>query len=342
MRSIIHYWYQTKLSPLLFGLLPVSWLFRLIINTRRMFYRLKLFKQKRMPVPVIVVGNITLGGTGKTPMVIWLASFLKEQGFNPGIVSRGVGGAKHIYPHQVKETDTAHLVGDEALLLSNKTACPLVIGIDRVKAAHYLLANNPCDIVISDDGLQHYRLARDIEIVMVDATRQFGNGQLLPAGPLRESKARLKTVDFIVENGGNGAYHLALSIEALVSLDKKIKKSLSDCDKQKWHAVAGIGHPEQFFKMLNKVGFNIIPHAFPDHHLYSATDLSFKEPWPIVMTEKDAVKCAEFSTHHLWYTQVATHVSDSFKQDLLTKLKQLRISHHETLFENTCKLSPRL
>lgn len=339
MRNLVTYWYRPSIHPVLYALFPLTWLFTGGVWLRRSLYRLGLCKVKRMPVPVIVVGNVTVGGTGKTPMVIWLADFLKAHGFEVGIVSRGVGGIKHKLPYAVQETDAPHQVGDEALLLKRKTNRPLVIGSDRVKACAFLLKHYPCNIIISDDGLQHYALARDIEIVMVDAKRQFGNRQLLPVGPLREKVSRIKQADFVVENGGQSRYHMKMVLQHFVSLTSgEILKTLP---QQKWHALAGIGHPERFFTLLREQGLDILPHVFPDHHLYKSDDLNFKEKYPLVMTEKDAVKCRTFADQMYWFASVDTKLSVAFQEDLLAKIKNLEMSY-EVNVQNVLKLSRHL
>ncbi|MFZ3067317.1 MAG: tetraacyldisaccharide 4'-kinase, partial [Gammaproteobacteria bacterium] len=199
--DLTKHWYQRQLSWVSLLLLPFSWLFHLIVMARRGMYRSGILKTHSVPVPVIIVGNIAVGGTGKTPFVIWLVDYLKQQGYRPGIISRGAGGARQTNPYLVKTNDHPCKVGDEALLLANHTNCPLVIGVDRVAAARFLLAQSDCNIIISDDGLQHYALRRDVELVIVDGVRRFGNQQLLPAGPLRESIKRLEGVDAVIVNG---------------------------------------------------------------------------------------------------------------------------------------------
>ena len=242
------YWYRPSLHAITGALLPLSWLFGSVAAMRRCLFRMNIIKSERVAVPVIVVGNITVGGTGKTPFVIWLARFLQEQGYHPGIISRGVGGSNGRKSHYVQLDDPASRVGDEALLIAQKTQCPVVINVDRVAAANTLLLQDVCDIIISDDGLQHYRLERDIEIALVDGVRRFGNKRLLPAGPLREPISRLANVDMVIVNGGHEADEFSLSLEPsqLMSLLNQSQQSLSDFRGQTVHAVAGIGHPSAF------------------------------------------------------------------------------------------------
>lgn len=323
MFDFSRYWYRKPLHFSTFPLLPFSWLFGIGAAFRRSLYHVGLIKSHRFHVPLIIVGNITVGGTGKTPFVIWLAGFLKAQGYSPGIVSRGVGGAKHVRPHRVSLDDPVQTVGDEALLLAQNTDCPVVIGIDRVAAVRDLLQHSECNLVISDDGLQHYRLARDIEIAIVDGARRFGNGHLLPVGPLREPEGRLNKVDFIIVNEGNQSdeFTMALNPMRLISLKDKRQCMLSEFPHKKAHAIAGIGNPARFFNTLQNAGFEIVPHAFPDHYLYQSSDVDFNDSLPIIMTGKDAVKCVSFADERYWYLEIAVKIDCDFEQKLLTKLK---------------------
>jgi tetraacyldisaccharide 4'-kinase len=326
--KIVNYWYCKSWwnFPILI-LLPFAWLFGLCVLIRRWLYQVNILAIQRFPVPVIVVGNITVGGTGKTPFVIWLATFLHNQGFYPGIVSRGAGGGKQAKPHWVTQEDRPETVGDEAILLYKKTACPLVVGVDRAAAVSHLLQNSHCNIVISDDGLQHYSLGRDIEIVMVDSERRFGNQCLLPAGPLRESVSRLKNVDFVIENGLNNEekkFTFTLEPVHLVSLQQKQPISLLEFPYTKVHAIAGIGNPERFFQILRTAGLDIITHIFPDHHLYQPHEIKFADKLPIIMTEKDAVKCEFFANERCWYLSVLAKMNKQFEFEFVSKLKLLR------------------
>jgi tetraacyldisaccharide 4'-kinase len=319
-------WYRPTLHWVSVLLLPFSWMFGVCALLRRALYRYRILPVLRASVPVIVVGNITVGGTGKTPFVIWLAQFLREHGFNPGIVSRGVGGRKHREPHAVSLSDSASLVGDEALLLAKNAKCPVVICTHRPRAVNLLLERNACDIIINDDGLQHYRLARDIEIAMVDGVRRFGNQKLLPAGPLRESISRLKKVNMVIVNGGNGAdeFQIHFLPEQLIALNDNARQtSLETFSQQTVHAIAGIGHPERFFQSLEQAGMHVIPHVFPDHHRFKSADIHFADDFPIIMTEKDAVKCGDFADDKCWYLVISTHVSENLQQALQCSLRTL-------------------
>jgi len=322
-------WYQPKLHWLLFLLLPVSWIFNAVICLRRFLYRKKIFTTYAAPIPIIIVGNIAVGGTGKTPFVISLVKMLQDLGYCPGVVSRGFGEKKLFLPHIVTAEDTPKQVGDEAMLILKHTQCPIVVGINKVAAVKKILQTH-CDIIICDDGLQHYRLERDIEIAMVDAARQFGNGKLLPAGPLRESISRLKTVDFIIETGKE----FILQPEAFISVMHPNTKIVCNQFRHKTiHAVAGIGNPERFFTVLQSAGFTIIPHRFPDHYHYSKQDLDFDDNLPIVMTEKDAVKCIPFADPRFWFLGTTANIHPDLKQNILLKITNLKGCSHEKFSE---------
>lgn len=329
--SIASLWYKKTLSPLLLPFLPLAWLFGLIVAIRRFLYSNNFIKKNTLPVPVVVVGNIVVGGTGKTPFVIWLAHFLRASGYKPGIVSRGYGGEKHFTPHRVLNTDSASQVGDEPLLLARRSACPVVISIDRSKAAASLLQQSDCNIIICDDGLQHYRLDRQIEIALIDGKKRFGNKHLLPVGPLREPISRLNTVDIKIVTDGNDAHELNMLLEPdeIIALKNQQKLSLAVFLEQhkKIHAVAGIGHPQRFFSLLKKLGFILIEHAYPDHYRYQASDLCFADKLPIVMTEKDAVKCEEFADERYWYLPITANIGKAVEEKLLKKLKSIEVAH---------------
>lgn len=324
-------WYQ---GHLLFALLmPMAWLFTVISGLRRLAYRWGWLRTWRAPVPVIVVGNITVGGTGKTPLTLALVEYLRAQGWRPGIVSRGYGGQGANYPQLVHADDLATAVGDEPLLLARRAQAPVVIDPLRARGVQHLLATSDCNVVICDDGLQHYALARDIEIAVVDGQRGFGSAWRLPAGPLRESLARLATVDFVVVNGpwrASGTAPpsaLTLSLQPAPWQPVNPMQSLPMPAEGSVHAVAGIGHPPRFFALLAEQGFKPIPHAFPDHHAYVAEDLRFSPPAPLVMTEKDAVKCAEIAPANSWYVPVQAILPDSFWQALTQRLASWRTPH---------------
>ena len=260
----------------------------------------------QLPVPVIVVGNITVGGTGKTPFVLWLVERLIAQGWRPGVISRGYGGCAPEYPLRVSATTDPAWSGDEPALIARRIKVPVAVAPDRVAAARLLLDAGEVDILVTDDGLQHYRLGRDLEICVVDGSRGLGNGALLPAGPLREPPARLREVDLVVVNGGGwrpeGVPALDMQLETAEArpLGGGEARPLASFAGARVNAVAGIGNPERFFVSLRAAGIEVVPHPFPDHHNYSEIDLAFDEPLPLLMTEKDAVKCAGLAQPHHW------------------------------------------
>ena len=325
MLKLENHWYRAKLTFLTMLLLPLSWLFGIVVSLRRFIYRIKLKKSHRFPVPVIIVGNITVGGTGKTPLVIWLAQFLKANGYKPGIVSRGIGGEQQKKPCWVSPKSNPREVGDEAVLLAKRSDCPVVICINRVAAVKSLLEKSDCNMVISDDGLQHYALARDVEIALIDGARGLGNQCLLPAGPLREKVSRLKQVDFIVKQGVAGKNEIAMQLQGdhFVSLqNEQLKKPVAEFAGQRVHAMAGIGNPERFFSQLRKFHLNLIEHVFPDHYLYKKDDVNFGDELPVMMTEKDAVKCKNFVSGRHWYLPVSAAVDIQLGKEVLEKINQ--------------------
>jgi len=306
--------FWSKRHPLGLLLWPLSLLFGTLAGVRRLLFRLGLLRRHRVGVPVIVVGNISVGGTGKTPLVVWLARHLERRGLRPGIVTRGYGGGATRWPQQVRGDSDPTAVGDEPVLLARRTGCPVAAGPDRVAAARALLQFHDCDVVISDDGLQHYALARDLEIVVVDGVRRLGNGRLLPAGPLREGAWRLRRADLVVVNGegGPGEYSARMRPEQVRNLRGAAPRSLNDFAGRRVHAVAGIGNPERFFAMLEKAGLEVQRHPFPDHHRFTASDLDFGDLDPVLMTEKDAVKCEAFSQPDHWYVPIGLRPEAAF------------------------------
>ncbi len=329
MKSLEHYWYQSNVFAFLVVclLLPLSGLYCLVTVIRRKLYQLNIKKSFSAQVPVIVIGNIVVGGSGKTPLLISLCDYVSSKGFKPGVVSRGYGGSVTGIK-QVSSDDMAEQVGDEPLMISQRTNVPVVVGADRVSAINYLLTNNQCDIVFSDDGLQHYRMRRDLEIAVIDADRKFGNGFCLPAGPLREPVSRLKEVDLVVYNGGNinnpAEYSYRLQIAGLKPLNGEHSRALSSfATNMTIHAVAGIGHPARFFNQLTNSGLNIIEHAFQDHHQYQQHDFSGWHTDCIIMTEKDAVKCRHLILPDAWIVIVNAEWSDTLEAQLDSKLLAL-------------------
>lgn len=322
--NLASHWYRSRLTALTFLLLPLSWIFNFVVSLRQFLYCLQVKKTHRFSVPVIVVGNITVGGTGKTPLVIWLANLLRAQGFKPGIVTRGVGGQQQQAPRLVRSDSCVREVGDEAVLLAARSGCPVMIGINRVAAVKALLQQAQCDVVISDDGLQHYALHRDIEIAVIDGMRGLGNQRLLPAGPLREKPSRLKRVDFVVRQGSEtvSANEVSMQLQGnnLVALQGGQQKAMSDFKNQRVHAVAAIGNPKRFFECLRTQQLDVIEHVFPDHYLFQAKDICFADNLPVIMTEKDAVKCREFASSQHWYYPVDVVLSKDLGSDILKKI----------------------
>ena len=296
---------------------------------RRQLYQLNIKKSFSAQVPVVVIGNIVVGGSGKTPLLISLCDYVSKKGFKPGVVSRGYGGSVTGLK-QVAKHDLAEQVGDEPLMIFQRTNAPVVVGVDRVSAINYLLTNNQCDIVFSDDGLQHYRMRRDFEIAVIDAVRKFGNGFCLPAGPLRERVSRLKEVDLVVYNGGNmnnsGENSYTLKVIGLKQLNGENSRTLSSFETNMTvHAVAGIGNPARFFNQLVNSGINIIEHAYSDHHKYTQHDFSGWHTDCIIMTEKDAVKCRHLSLPDAWIVIVNAELSETLEAQLDSRLLPLLI-----------------
>ena len=320
---VIDSWYKKSLW--LYLLLPFSLVFSYLTNRRRR----KFVKSKKLSykseIPLIVVGNLTIGGTGKTPLVAYIASELVKKGYKPGLVSRGYGGKFRETLHVTIDTPVKQ-TGDEAQILS-KLNLPFYIDKNRVRAIKTLEENHDCDVIISDDGLQHYNMNRDIEIVVIDGKRRFGNNLTFPAGPLRESKTRLSSVDFIVNNSGptqEDEHLMNISPAKFVHL-----KSGKSYPIEKWpmhkqvHAVAGLGNPGRFFDLLARLGFEIIRHPFPDHHNFDESNIFYLDHLPIIMTEKDASKCRSFDNNKIWYLTIEADVSDKFIEELDSKLKTL-------------------
>ena len=318
-------WYDKH--TLRFVLWPLSIIFSAITGFRRLLYRVGLKTQITLPVPVIIVGNITVGGSGKTPTVIYLIELLRQQGYKPGIISRGYGvqidGVRSVYPG-----DEASLVGDEPAMIVARTGVPMVVGAKRIDAAEQLLSDFEVDIIISDDGLQHYALGRDIELIILDGERRLGNGMLLPAGPLREGRWRAAAVDYVIVNGGKaekGEQQMQLLPTQLYAVNGNQTLIAAPTLEQQVVAMAGIGNPVRFFETLTTMGFILDKtHVFDDHSPYNAAELTeLAAGEPLLMTEKDAVKCREFAKDNWWYLAVDAKLPSSFDQQLLTRVKQV-------------------
>jgi len=317
-------WYQS-FGIITFLLLPLSIIYCVVTWIRRVLYNYNILKSSKLPVPVVVVGNISVGGTGKTPLVIAITQYLKANGFNPGVISRGYGGRASQWPQDVTTESDPTLVGDETVLIANRCRCPVSVGPDRVAAASALLTAHQCDIIVSDDGLQHYAMKRDIEIVVIDGERRFGNQLCLPAGPLRELPSRLRTVNILVANGTPGAGEFGMQLKAYafhrVNNDTELKP-LSAFENKRVDAVSGIGNNERFFRQLQDLGIHIRKHPFQDHHQYKLKDISFSGKKPVLMTEKDAVKCKKYTLQDAWYLRVDASLENRFYETLTNLLRK--------------------
>ncbi|MDX1297675.1 MAG: tetraacyldisaccharide 4'-kinase [Pseudomonas sp.] len=308
-------WYAGH--PALGLLRPLEWLYRGVVQRKRARFLAGEGAIYRAPVPVVVVGNITVGGTGKTPMILWLIEHCRRQGLRVGVVSRGYGAQPPQLPWRVQADQDASVAGDEPLLIVQRSGVPLMIDPDRGRAVAALLAAEPLDLILSDDGLQHYRLARDLELVLIDAVRGLGNRHCLPAGPLREPVERLQSVDALLYNGAASdppaGYGFTLRPRSLVNLRSGEQRPLNHFSPgQALHAVAGIGNPQRFFNTLEGLHWRPVAHAFADHAPYSAELLNFSPVLPLVMTEKDAVKCRAFAADDWWYLAVDAEPSAAF------------------------------
>lgn len=314
----------SKRTPLAFALLPVSWLFAGLSFARRSAFNRGWLQSTHAGVTTVIVGNINVGGSGKSPLLISLVKLLNRQGLSVGVISRGYGGSDIDTPQWVLPDSSPAAVGDEAVMLARRCECPVVVCTDRVAAAAALLQRQVVDVLLSDDGLQHYALRRDIEIAVVDAERGLGNGWLMPAGPLREPRWRLDTVDFVVRNGDASGFMLEPT--GLAAVTGAQRQDLSVFGDQRVHAVAGIGHPKRFFDALRQRGMEVIEHDFPDHHQFSREDFNFPGDHPILMTEKDAVKCANMGLKNAWYVPVdallARDWSEAFSRLVVEQVAQ--------------------
>ena len=320
---LTEYWQDR--GPLNTALRPLSALYSSLVTLRRTLYLRGYLQPWRSPVPVIIVGNITAGGSGKTPLVSWLAHYLLEQGYQPGIVSRGYRARNTDWPQLVTPESDPDQYGDEPVMLAEQTGCPVSVGPDRPAAVRALLAAHPCDIILSDDGLQHYALARDIEIAVI-GTQGLGNRLMLPAGPLREPPGRLKSVDIIIHNGPTEGQMPPIepTLEPLHSSTKTTQPlTLNQYRGQRVHAVAGIAYPERFYARLRAQGLLLKTHSYPDHHRYSATDLVYPEALPILMTSKDAVKCRRYPIQNAWVVQHKIQPDKDFIQQIQQQLTTL-------------------
>ncbi|RUO31466.1 tetraacyldisaccharide 4'-kinase [Aliidiomarina sedimenti] len=335
-------WYKRHLSPWLWWCIPLTWFFILVSGLRRLLFRLRLRKTYQADVPVIVIGNISVGGTGKTPLTMALVELLQANGFKPGIVSRGYRG-EGPFPQQVNADSNPAQVGDEPYMMAVVTGVPVVVAPKRAEAVKILTEQNDVDVVLSDDGLQHYRLGRDIELAVVDAARGLGNGWRMPCGPLREGWRRLKRADHVLINGAKDTEHAAKVLPKLAKHKPPVAMQIA---AQGWRrvtdgseietpdgesvvAVAGIGNPKRFFNLLSGEGLDIMEtRVFDDHHHFSASDFfNVSNLYPVVMTEKDAVKCRSFARPHWYYLKVAAQLPESFNAALIQQIRGLNNDH---------------
>lgn len=327
---LLRAWYQQQRWLIL--LRPLSALYARLVQRRRQRYLSGEASQWMPPVPLLVVGNITLGGTGKTPMCLWLIEHFKRRGVRVGVISRGYGALATDFPHVVTESDSAAWCGDEPLLIARRGKSPVVIDPDRPRGCRALLEHQAVDLIVSDDGLQHYPMGRTVELVMIDHARGLGNARCLPEGPLREPVQRLDSVDLIVRNGAShdtpDGFSMQLRPVALINLCSGERCPIEDWSgPMEVAAVAGIGHPARFFDTLRTLGFQPTEHAFADHAQYNAQSFAGLDPArSVIMTEKDAVKCADLAQHNWWFLSVEAVLSDAFVAALDAQLPQLSSS----------------
>lgn len=329
-RSLQRLWYESRPRWLLVLMLPLSLLFLLAVYLRRALYRMGLMRMRRLSRPVIVVGNLTAGGTGKTPFVIWLTEYLQQHGLKVGVVLRGYGGISDHWPRVVDAATTTREVGDEAVLHFTRTGAIVVAAPDRVAAAARAI-DLGAQVVVADDGLQHYALARDVEIAVMDAQRSLGNGFVLPAGPLREPASRLNSVNLIVRThrsasavaapaGHPRTVAVRTRLEEIVALKSGERRPLSQLRGQRVHAVAGIGNPQAFFAALSAAGLIVNARALPDHATIAASDILFSDGAPVLMTEKDAVKCRGFAGEQHWFVPMTLDLDAQARQTVTAVL----------------------
>lgn len=329
MKCVTDAWYRPGSWITIFS--PLSRIFEKIVRRRRDKFLATRSTLDRPDIPIVIIGNISVGGTGKSPLVTHLIDWLRSEGVRPGIISRGYGGKAPAYPYQVTMESLPEHCGDEPLMIFKRSQCPIVVDPNRLAAAKALAATGEVDVILADDGLQHYRLERDLEIVVMDAKRMFGNGLCLPAGPLREPPDRLDSVDLLILNGklveGQANPH-PNTHNMILSPDKWIRSDQSAIAAKdfpfkgkKVHAIAGIGNPERFFITLEEMGLEVIPHPFADHHPFKAEDLQFEDDYPILLTEKDAVKCHDFWPENAWALTVAPKLDEAFYTGFLNRIR---------------------
>jgi len=321
--------WQDKTHPVSKLLYPLSLIYGLAMTIRRKLYKSGLFKSGTISVPLIVVGNITVGGTGKTPLVIWLADKLTKKNLSVGIISRGYGGSSPQWPVDVSVVEKAELVGDEAILLKRKTGLPVAVSPMRIDSANLLINQHKVDIIISDDGLQHLAINRDLEIIVIDAIRQFGNNRLLPSGPLRERPSTISATAIKIYSGRKNqlqefdysVHFEPIQFRNIKSPELAVKTDYFDGTQA--NAIAAIGHPEKFFSTLNSLGIKTSNNHFPDHHYFQSSELVFNNDWPVIMTEKDAVKCADLVSENAWYLEIQAIPNQAFISQFEKRIEKL-------------------
>jgi tetraacyldisaccharide 4'-kinase len=314
------YWYGDTPSPWPTRVLAA--LYGAAVSLRRKMFGKGRLRSHKLPAPVIVIGNVSVGGTGKTPLTIAVVQRLRDAGWKPGVASRGYGRSDESRPAWVSADTPPAQGGDEPVLIARRAGVPVRVDRDRSAAARELIAAG-CDVIVCDDGLQHYRLRRDVEIEVIDGRRRYGNGRLLPAGPLREPPERGAECDFRVVNGGDasfGEWPMHLRADCAVPMRGGRSRPLTSFGGHRVHAVAGIGNPQRFFEMLRSLAIGVVPHAFADHHRYVAADFEFGSELPVLMTEKDAVKCAAFANEWHYSVPVTAELPEAFWVGLLEKL----------------------
>lgn len=312
-------------------LIPVSWLYAGVTSLRKFLYRREILSSAKASVPVIVVGNITAGGTGKTPTVVWLVEQLRARGWSPGIVSRGYGGSRSGTSMRVDADSEAAVVGDEPVLLARRGQCPVAVDSDRLRATS-MLVEDGANVIVADDGLQHLRLQRDVELCVIDGRRGLGNERLLPAGPLREPPARLDHVDAVLINGGqyerDFAFRFSLTANDVRRLNGSVERPLQAFSGSTVHAVAGIGNPARFFDQLRSAGLQVIEHALRDHEAVTRSDIEFGDDFDVFMTEKDAVKLGTSLPDKFWYLPVEFDLEPEGEETLMNRIIE-RLAHCE-------------
>ncbi len=316
-------WYKEMYISNIF--VPFAMIFDDFRRFKLFLYKIGVYKKTNLSVPVINVGSITVGGTGKTPLILYLAQLLTEQGYKPGIVSSGYDGNSETWPQWIDKQSNADQVGFEAVLMAKHIACPISVGPKIIEACHLLLEKSDCNLILVNDGLQQYSLHNDIEIAVIDGERRFGNGYMLPCGPLREPVDRLQKVDFVIVNGNDpeeNEFSMTIEADSAINLVTNELKLLKEFSKQSIHAIASIGNPKRFFDLLERENIALDSHAYPDHYQFKLDDLTFKDDKPILMTEKDAIKCLEFAHKECWFVPITIKPQQLFVDKLIDLLKQ--------------------